>query len=689
MKKIFILVGILSIFILIIYSDTISDLKESLEKNPDNLKLKMDLADEYYKIGNYKKAIEFYNDIIKKKKDENIYYRLVMSHYNLKEYKKAYNLNLKLEKNYLKNINNELIYNLYINIGINLLSKDIDFSKKVFQKVYNYDKNNFNANIALGIINFNERKYDKSLKLFINAYNNMPENFSDRNNLILNIISSALNKGQNIYFNNNSTEKSKEIALSYFNRAINFIKKLPEDYLNDNIDKWIYAYFLKAKTLIDFKRLEEGKELLFYTYNKSPDLIGLYEEISNLALIFQDKSDYYSAISCYKEIISDNIDDANLLYNLSTYYYELNHYEYSLFYLSRSNDLSKNEEKIHVYKQIMDRFINKLYNNALNDYKKGDYRNSYLKLSKILYYRENDRKTRDLIKNIPDDIIHSNYRNYFTSNKNESEKVKTNINLADNIKEKALEKYDNQNYVEAYNLLLKGMNLYYPHESIRKLFLKVYPNITFKIEKGKVIIDRYLSNGKIKAAENHLNKIGSILKNQEIENLTQKISIAKKQEKYDKITTFENNIVYYYNQGDYNRAIEYTNRILNIEPDNNFAQNYYRRIKKRERNLISKYRDLFEKAQKQKNIDEMYKNVNNILLIDKNNQWAINKREELNRKLSSFNKEKVENLYYEGIKNYTSGNYKEALRKWSKIIEIYGNYKNTNEYIKRVKDRLN
>src|SRR6056297_1932 len=689
MKKIFILVGILSIFILITYSNTISDLKESLEKNPDNLKLKMDLADEYYKIGNYKKAIEFYNDIIKKKKDENLYYRLVMSHYNLKEYKKAYNLNLQLEKNYLKNINNELIYNLYINIGINLLSKDIDFSKKVFQKVYNYDKNNFNANIALGIINFNERKYDKSLKLFINAYNNMPENFSDRNNLILNIISSALNKGQNIYFNNNSTEKSKEIALSYFNRAINFIKKLPEDYLNDNIDKWIYAYFLKAKILIDFKRLEEGKELLFYTYNKSPDLIGLYEEISNLALIFQDKRDYYSAISCYTKIISDNIDDANLLYNLSTYYYELNHYEYSLFYLSRSNDLSKNEEKIHVYKKIMDRFINKLYNNALNDFKKGDYRNSYLKLSKILYYRENDRKTRDLIKNIPDDINHSNYRNYFTSNKNESEKVKTNINLADNIKEKALEKYDNQNYVEAYNLLLKGMNLYYPHESIRKLFLKVYPNITFKIEKGKVIIDRYLSNGKIKAAENHLNKIGSILKNQEIENLTQKISIAKKQEKYDKITTFENNIVYYYNQGDYNRAIEYTNRILNIEPDNNFAQNYYRRIKKRERNLISKYRDSFEKAQKQKNIDEMYKNVNNILLIDKNNQWAINKREELNRKLSSFNKEKVENLYYEGIKNYTSGNYKEALRKWSKIIEIYGNYKNTNEYIKRVKDRLN
>ncbi|HMA69365.1 MAG TPA: tetratricopeptide repeat protein [Candidatus Mcinerneyibacterium sp.] len=689
MKKIFILVGILSIFILIIYSDTISDLKESLEKNPDNLKLKMDLADEYYKIGNYKKAIEFYNDIIKKKKDENIYYRLVMSHYNLKEYKKAYNLNLKLEKNYLKNINNELIYNLYINIGINLLSKDIDFSKKVFQKVYNYDKNNFNANIALGIINFNERKYDKSLKLFINAYNNMPENFSDRNNLILNIISSALNKGQNVYFNNNSTEKSKEIALSYFNRAIDFIKKLPEDYLNDNIDKWIYAYFLKAKTLIDFKRLEEGKELLFYTYNKSPDLIGLYEEISNLALIFQDKSDYYSAISCYKEIISDNIDDANLLYNLSTYYYELNHYEYSLFYLSRSNDLSKNEEKIHVYKQIMDRFINKLYNNALNDFKKGDYRNSYIKLSKILYYRENDRKTRDLIKNIPDDIIHSNYRNYFTSNKNESEKVKTNINLAGDLKEKALEKYENHSYVEAYNLLLEGMNLYYPHESIRNLFLKVYPNITYKIEKGKVIIDRYLSNGKIKAAETHLNKIDSILKNQEIENLTQKISIAKKQEKYDKITTFENNIVYYYNQGDYNRAIEYTNRILNIEPDNNFAQNYYRRIKKRERNLISKYRDLFEKAQKQKNIDEMYKNVNNILLIDKNNQWAINKREELNRKLSSFNKEKVENLYYEGIKNYTSGNYKEALRKWSKIIEIYGNYKNTNEYIKRVKDRLN
>lgn len=689
MKKIFILVGILSIFIFIIYSDTISDLKESLEKNPDNLKLKMDLADEYYKIGNYKKAIEFYNDIIKKKKDENIYYRLVMSHYNLKEYKKAYNLNLKLEKNYLKNINNELIYNLYINIGINLLSKDIDFSKKVFQKVYNYDKNNFNANIALGIINFNEKKYEKSLKLFINAYNNMPENFSDRNNLILNIISSALNKGQNIYFNNISTEKSKEIALSYFNRAINFIKKLPEDYLNDNIDKWIYAYFLKAKILIDFKRLEEGKELLFYTYNKSPDLIGLYEEISNLALIFQDKRDYYSAISCYKEIISDNIDDANLLYNLSTYYYELNHYEYSLFYLSRSNDLSKNEEKIHVYKQIMDRFINKLYNNALNDYNKGDYRNSYLKLSKILYYRENDRKTRDLIKNIPDDITQSNYRNYFTSNKNESEKVKTNINLADDLKEKALEKYENQNYVEAYNLLLKGMKLYYPHESIRKLFLKAYPNITFKIEKGKVIIDRYLSNGKIKAAENHLNKIGSILKNQEIENITQKISIAKKQEKYDKITTFENNIVYYYNQGDYNRAIEYVNRILNIEPDNNFAQNYYRRIKKRERNLISKYRDLFEKAQKQKNIDEMYKNVNNILLIDKNNQWAINKREELNRKLSSFNKEKVENLYYEGIKNYTSGNYKEALRKWSKIIEIYGNYKNTNEYIKRVKDRLN
>jgi len=75
MKKIFILVGILSIFILITYSNTISDLKESLEKNPDNLKLKMDLADEYYKIGNYKKAIEFYNDIIKKKKDENIYYR--------------------------------------------------------------------------------------------------------------------------------------------------------------------------------------------------------------------------------------------------------------------------------------------------------------------------------------------------------------------------------------------------------------------------------------------------------------------------------------------------------------------------------------------------------------------------------------------------------------------------------------
>ena len=127
----------------------------------------------------------------------------------------------------------------------------------------------------------------------------------------------------------------------------------------------------------------------------------------------------------------------------------------------------------------MDRFINKLYNNALNDFKKGDYRNSYIKLSKILYYRENDRKTRDLIKNIPDDIIHSNYRNYFTSNKNESEKVKTNINLAGDLKEKALEKYENHSYVEAYNLLLEGMNLYYPHESIRNLFLKVYPNITY------------------------------------------------------------------------------------------------------------------------------------------------------------------------------------------------------------------
>ncbi len=684
MRKFVTVLLVLFFTVTTLYSGTISMLEKALEKNPKDNKIRYDLANEYYENSFYKKSIKQFKILINKNfKKEYSLYSVILSYLKLNRYKEAkrYTDRLNnLDRNVIKDAE---IYDIYYNVGIIALNNQkYDYSKKIFLKIYSNNRSNFRLNTALGVINFPEKEYEISLEYFKRAYKNMPNSYSDKNELLMNIVTASLNHGQELYYSKDS--KKREQALSYFQTAINYQQKMNKNYSRKKIDKWIYAYFMKAKMLSARTDLDEAKDILFFIYSKKPDLVGLTEELGNLAIKYQERKDYLNSIRCYSRVIRLNSNDPTYLYNIATYYIEKKKYKAALKYLDKCLKIDYKSKYLHIYSNIMDRYLDNLFREAKKAYNGGRRKKAYIALSKILYHREKSQEVKNFLSNFSVENLDGN--NYFIKNKIQKEKHLK--NKANKFYEKALTYYKNENYKKSYLSLKRAFHVYYPFKEARELYLKVYPNVSIILEENINMIDDYIAKGEIKEAEKLLDNIKNIANSDVIKDMNEKIDLAKKQTEYNRITTYLNNLKYNYNNENYDRAEEYVYKVLNLDRDNKEAKNYLTKINRIKRKQIQEYKNMYNTARKNNNTDKMYDYLNRILMIDKNNSWARSKINSLAKRTEEKNQKKAQNYYHRGIKYYTSAEYKKAINMWEKVLKVYGNYKNTKEYIKRAKERL-
>ncbi|TYB31685.1 MAG: tetratricopeptide repeat protein [Candidatus Mcinerneyibacterium aminivorans] len=684
MKKLVTVILLLTFTVTIIYSSTISMLKQALQENPENHEIRYDLANEYYENNYYNEAIEQFEILLKNDyKNEYSIYSIILSYLKLNSYKEAFNYTNKLDKLNTEVITEKEILDIYYNIGISALDeKKYKFSRKVFLKIYKRDKKDYRVNTALGILNFHEKEYKKSLNYFIIAFKHLPNGYKDKNNLLMNIVTASLNYGQELYYS--KQKKDIQNSFYYFQTAIDYQRKMDHNYSKKNINKWIYAYFMKGKILVEQNNLNEAKSIFFYIYDRKPELIGLAEEIGNLAVRFQENKNYLSAIRCYSRVIELNFNDSTYLYNIATYYIEKKQYEAALWYLEKCLNIEYKSKYIHVYSNIMDRYLDNLLSEARENYKKGEKLDAYIKFSKINYYREDNKEIQRLLEEFNPQEFET--KNYFVKVENSEKEILKKDAL--NFYNKALTSFKSKNYKDSYIELKKAIQIYYPYNEARKLFLKIYPHISIIVEKSIDEIDDKLSEGKIDEAETILDNIESLIDRNIEKSINKKISIAKKQTEYNKMSTYMNNLEYNFESENYKQAEEYIYKILNIDEDNKKAKQYLARINKIKKRKIEEYKRLYEIAKENKNINKMYNYLNQILIIDNNNRWANTRMYSLSQKKEEKNLQKAQNYYYKGIKYYTSGDYKKAIEMWNKVLEIYGNYKNTNEYIQRAKERI-
>ncbi|NOZ60844.1 MAG: tetratricopeptide repeat protein [Calditrichaeota bacterium] len=138
----------------------------------------------------------------------------------------------------------------------------------------------------------------------------------------------------------------------------------------------------------------------------------------------------------------------------------------------------------------------------------------------------------------------------------------------------------------------------------------------------------------------------------------------------------------YFNQKNYEKALEECNYILSVDANHAAAQTLqsqaYASISRQ--NLHEKGKQAFTKG----DFLTARKIYREILAKEPNDKVAADYLKKCETKL----KDRVEQLFNEGMVSYSEGDYHSAIQVWNKILAIDPNHKSTKEYIKKATERL-
>ncbi|OQX83771.1 hypothetical protein B6D60_10085 [candidate division KSB1 bacterium 4484_87] len=138
----------------------------------------------------------------------------------------------------------------------------------------------------------------------------------------------------------------------------------------------------------------------------------------------------------------------------------------------------------------------------------------------------------------------------------------------------------------------------------------------------------------------------------------------------------------YFNQKNYEKALEECNYILSVDAGYAAAQTLqsqaYASISRQ--NLHEKGKKAFAKG----DFLTARKIYREILAKDPNDKVAADYLRQCDTKLN----DRVEQLFNEGMVSYSEGDYNSAIQVWNKILSIDPDHKSTKEYIKKATERL-
>ena len=317
----------------------------------------IDKADHFLTKDNFKTAIEYYTYAteIEYKKNKNAYIKIAEIYYQLEKYDKAIEFYHKIEHKGEKE---------YFRIGeIFLKKKDYNKTIEYYNKILKLNQENEKALFAQGAVYVEMQKYQKAIDIYHQIIVLNPKNDEAYINMA------------NLYF----VDKKYKEAVKYYQKAINLnhkiniirsrdlafkkLKKMPNDIKDyykkgsqsNKVGNYTTAirYLEKAKELnsVDYKiynalgeaycRVEnfpKALSALTKSYKLNKKDAKVYEVIGN---VYYKQKNYEQAIKNYQDVIKINPKNEDIYFNLYSAYIAIFNNELILFNEIKNKKLEK------------------------------------------------------------------------------------------------------------------------------------------------------------------------------------------------------------------------------------------------------------------------------------------------------------------------------------------------------------
>lgn len=380
------------------------------------------------------------------------------------------------------------------------------------------------------------------------------------------------------------------------------------------------------------------------------------------------------------------------------------------------------QENLKSLKYQVDRFVNDMYTEALKKLEQGDLKSAQSRLKAVLFIRKDHADARNYLNTVTDSLktVARNYfyRGWGFERQNDLERARHEYELAldcDETFQPARERYDNllllikqveQERMQQVNSFLSLARRYQRQNNpilAHKYFCKALalnpaePEAKLAVQRLAPVVENYLrqklEEGQRFYNQRKLKKAESVLK--------EVISIAELQPEFQS-----------YSQ----RANQYLSRVSSIHADDcaqlyqaglsNLQQQKWESALENFEKMMSlncnqeaaqqKYREtlsiigadsLFEKGKRnlrQGKFLEARNLFQKVLEARPNDHEAIENIERCQASLDRL----VEEKFNLGMDYYTEENYLAAIAQWEEVLQYNPNHRDTNEYLKRARERM-
>lgn len=396
---------------------------------------------------------------------------------------------------------------------------------------------------------------------------------------------------------------------------------------------------------------------------------------------FEEKGWYINAFHSYKSILDIDQENKKTRKQLKSLASKLNKYIEELFIQAQTyfkkNDINQSDlvvkkilsvDKNHPGAQFYAAKIDSIksytfseyYYRGIGYYKQNNYKRSLEELNKALALNPSDKEAFRY-KNLAIQAIDQN-----------EQEIKTLMREAEYFESR-------DQFVKANNryrrILEIDNNNQYARDKLAYLKRYISKVVESKFLKAKILFDRDDYSGAIgafaeilsidpnhSASRNYLNRAQ--------QNLASVLDQHFKQAEL------------YFNQKEYEKALEECNNILSI--DNNHTAALTLQTKVYANISLKNLRDRGMEYYQKNDYVNAQKTFSQIITKDPTDQ----KIREYLRKCEGKIKERIEILFNQGMVSYSEGDYRAAIQVWNRILKMEPNHSNTLEYIKKATDRL-
>ncbi len=687
---------ILIILVVILYNVCQSDqvlplLRDAVAKDPDNIRLRIDLANEYLREKYYSDAVREYKIIIEKGgADGDVVYNLAYALFYMQDYVNAL-FYADTAANMPQTIN---IAPIFYNIAVKTYNQgDYETALTSALKAYHFDNKDPQAIILLGYLYFDYKTdYQKALEYFQKADTmQLTQDQKDQNRYHIMLALHNIGTQQFKKFVADQKSIKKDELLKKLTLIHDTKKSISTAYIAKNpmvTDTWLNSVYMISQIYKQTDDFLRAKKELFIIFDEKKDFVGLSDLLMNLGVTFYEKKDFFSSIECYARVMTLTDSDSDTLLNIGLYYISQGEWETALWYLERAIELDPtNTSALRTMTFALDNIVTLSLQKGVQDFNAKRYDDAFINFSKVKNYRpSNDSALRYLSKI---DITQLTSKHYFIAQGKGDEKLYfSDAKLAYKL---GKEYFNKGEYIKSYEQILKAIEGNYTEKEYRLMFLKLYPIVTARREEGIGQLNVLLNEKKTYDAEKLLNELKPALDESLYDTYRERLDAIGKQRKYSSVESDLKTGERYFNQGNYIQAKVYFRRVQKSDPSNTDAKRYLAQISATEQKQKAHLKTVFADAEARQDTEAMRSAVNQTLSMDSADAWALQKRaqlDKLNQVSEDVNRKNAHKMYLEGINKYTLGDYSGAIKLWKEVVKLAGNYKNVRDYIQRAEAKL-